>query len=205
MVLSALGFKQALITSIDKPRLSIYPFKKENAQSLSFKNNIFDTVIVHDGLHHCQMPHMALLEMYRVARKKVILFEAQDTFFVRFLTSLNLIPEYEITAIDSSGSKGGVNNTGSANYIYRWSRREIFKLLSSFDYSSPPILDFHSQFTFHNVLINNLSPIKKYYYLNRPSKLFFRKTEDLLNSLIPQQGNNFCCLITKRGPRSNSF
>ncbi len=46
----------------------------QDAQNLTFADESFDFAFVSDGLHHCRSPHLALIEMYRIARKSVIVF-----------------------------------------------------------------------------------------------------------------------------------
>src|SRR5208283_2567962 len=62
--------------------------KKADAENLGYPDNSFDTVIEKDVLHHVSDPEKALKEMTRVARKRVILIEANrynPSFYV-FLT-----------------------------------------------------------------------------------------------------------------------
>ena len=56
----------------------IKDYKKENAESLSFKNDEFDYVLIKEALHHFPRPWIALYEAFRVCRKGVILIEPND-------------------------------------------------------------------------------------------------------------------------------
>ncbi len=106
----------------------------QDAQNLSFPDNSFDFTFVSDGLHHCQSPHRALLEMYRVARKGVIVFEGRDSLLMRIANRLKLVSEYELEAVVDNGYRfGGVNNTEIPNYIYRWTERELKKTILSYN------------------------------------------------------------------------
>src|SRR6185312_16748960 len=78
-VMRTVGFNEFVITNIEGSAGA----RPQDAQNLSFDDGAFDAVIVHAGLHHCHSPHRALLEMYRVARKCVIAFEARDSFVMR--------------------------------------------------------------------------------------------------------------------------
>ena len=51
-------------------------FTVSNAEKIKFRNNSFDTVIEKDMLHHASNPVSALKEMVRVAKKRVIVIEA---------------------------------------------------------------------------------------------------------------------------------
>ncbi|MGD0565823.1 MAG: class I SAM-dependent methyltransferase [Candidatus Goldiibacteriota bacterium] len=66
-------------------------FKKCDSQKLPFKNSSFDTVLEKDMLHHAENPEKALKEMVRVAKKRVIVIEANryNPLFYINLTLLN--------------------------------------------------------------------------------------------------------------------
>ena len=66
-------------------------FKKCDSQKLPFKNSSFDTVLEKDMLHHALEPEIALKEMVRVAKKRVIVIEANryNPLFYINLTLLN--------------------------------------------------------------------------------------------------------------------
>ncbi|MCX7698737.1 MAG: class I SAM-dependent methyltransferase [Candidatus Goldbacteria bacterium] len=51
-------------------------FSIGNAQKLDFENESFDTVLEKDMLHHVSSPSDALKEMIRVAKKRIIVIEA---------------------------------------------------------------------------------------------------------------------------------
>jgi SAM-dependent methyltransferase len=84
----------------------------EYAEALAIPDGSFDWTIVRAGLHHCASPHRALLEMYRVSRKGVIVFEARDSAFMRLAIRLGLVPEFELEAVVLEGwERGGVRNS----------------------------------------------------------------------------------------------
>lgn len=131
-----MNFKSVTISSLDermtKEDVDPFHWKFENVQQLSFGDDSFEYVFVSDGLHHCNFPHAALLEMYRVARKGIIVFESRDSLLMRLANLLKLSPEYEIEAVISHDFQyGGVNNTYIPNYIYRWTEREFEKVIQS--------------------------------------------------------------------------
>jgi ubiquinone/menaquinone biosynthesis C-methylase UbiE len=66
-------------------------FKKSDAEKLPFKNSSFDTVLEKDMLHHASNPVRALQEMIRVAKKRVIVIEANryNPLFYINLTLMN--------------------------------------------------------------------------------------------------------------------
>ncbi len=66
-------------------------FKQCDSEKLPFKNKSFDTVFEKDMLHHAANPEKALKEMVRVAKKRVIVVEANryNPLFYVNLTLLN--------------------------------------------------------------------------------------------------------------------
>lgn len=105
----------------------------QDAEQLSFEDEAFDYVVVHAGLHHCASPHRALLEMYRVARRGVIVFEARDSLLMKFAKMVNAVPSYELDAVQAHDYRwGGVSNSCIPNYVYRWTENEVEKTIASF-------------------------------------------------------------------------
>jgi SAM-dependent methyltransferase len=136
-IFTQLGFKNVVIsnlnagTSVDD--FQPYKWSLQQAENLGYGESEFDFVIVHAALHHCQSPHRALLEMYRVARISVIAFESRDSFLIKMLEKINVTPSYEHMAVyANNGQFGGVNNTNIPNYIFRWTEREIEKTINTY-------------------------------------------------------------------------
>ncbi|MGH8515830.1 MAG: methyltransferase domain-containing protein [Panacagrimonas sp.] len=128
----SIGFREVTISNLD-PRLSedhCKPYRAscQNAMSLTFEDRAFDFAFVSDGLHHCSSPHRALVEMYRVAGKGVIVIESRDSLLMRAAVALGLSQEYEVSAVQYNNSElGGVDNSEIPNFIYRWTEREFVK------------------------------------------------------------------------------
>jgi len=136
-VLSGLGFRDVTITNLDVrlkgDEFSPFAWSHQDAERLTFPDGDFDFAIVHNGLHHCYSPHRALLEMYRVSKQGLVVFEPRDTLFVRLGVLLNFGQDYEVAAVvDNQPAFGGVKNTFIPNYVYRWPEREVEKTISSF-------------------------------------------------------------------------
>jgi SAM-dependent methyltransferase len=130
------GFRNVLITNIDEDDADDERFEwsYQDAQRLDLEDDSFDFAFVADGLHHCGSPHRALLEMYRVARKGIIVIESRDSLLMRAANRLGLSPTYEVEAVVGSDfSSGGVNNSDVPNYIYRWTEADFKKALRAFD------------------------------------------------------------------------
>jgi ubiquinone/menaquinone biosynthesis C-methylase UbiE len=196
-VLSSMGFSKVTISNVDKrlqdTDFSPYNFCCEDAQRLSFEDDYFDYAIVSSGLHHCRSPHRALLEMYRVSKKGVIVVEARDCLLVRLGIRLRLVEPCEISAVmDAQGQAGGVENTGIPNFVYRWTEREFEKVISSYN----PI-GRHSFRYFYRVDLSPNSP-----WIQQSSiKLFcYRVAEPfvkLLGLIAKKQGNRFGMVALK--------
>src|SRR5882757_7841889 len=136
-VFHGLGFRRVTISNLDSringEEFAPYPWSLQDVERLRFEDGAFDFVVVHQGLHHCHSPHRGLLEMYRVARRGVLAFEPRDTRLVRLGVRLGFGQEYEIAAVAENGLRaGGVGNSATPNFIYRWTEREIEKTIRTF-------------------------------------------------------------------------
>jgi len=132
------GFDNVLITNINQDdrsdNFAPFEWRYEDAQQLGFADETFDFAFVADGLHHCSSPHRALLEMYRVARRGIIVVESRDSLLMRSANRVGLSPMYEVEAVVGSDfSGGGVDNSDVPNYIYRWTEADFKKALRAFD------------------------------------------------------------------------
>ena len=106
----------------------------------------YDHVMGHSGPHHCSRPHEALHEMYRLARRTVIFVENQDSLTMRAATRAGIVTWHELVAvIDGEYKSGGVDGTGVPNFFYRWTRREVRKVVASFDPAYDIPIDFHRE------------------------------------------------------------
>jgi SAM-dependent methyltransferase len=137
--LLAAGFCDVTISNLDArtqgDAYAPFAWSFQDAESLGFPDASFDLAVVHAGLHHCQSPHRALLEMWRVARRAVLAFESRDSLAMRAACALGLAARYEVEAVADNGYRfGGMRNSSIPNYIYRWTEREVRKTI---DCASP--------------------------------------------------------------------
>jgi SAM-dependent methyltransferase len=100
-------------------------------QNLPYNNNSYDYVITHASIHHCSRPHAAILEMLRVAKYGVIFIESHDCLLAKLSCKLGFSEIYEYSAVESD-AHGGVDNTNIPNFVYRWTEREVIKLINSY-------------------------------------------------------------------------
>jgi SAM-dependent methyltransferase len=193
----SLGFTSVMISNLDDRlvgnEFSPYSWSLQNAQSLTFDDEMFDFSFVSDGLHHCSSPHKALLEMYRVTKRGVIVIESRDSLLMSIAEKLKLTQSYELTAVINNNFKyGGVDNTEIPNFIYRWTENEFKKTIQSFN----PI----GRHTFHFFYDLNLpfrmASQKKgrtFYYLLKVAQPFAK----LFTYLFKKQGNSFSMVTLK--------
>jgi ubiquinone/menaquinone biosynthesis C-methylase UbiE len=123
-------------------------FLKIDARDIKFKDKYFDYTFVNAVLHHIDLPHLVVSELYRVSKKGVLIIEGNDSLIMRISTYFNFSEEYEKSA--TINEQGGLLGTSIPNYVYRWTEREIIKLLNSYN---PEI--FHKiQFSYDSYLKN---------------------------------------------------
>ena len=125
-------------------------------QDLPYNNNSYDYVITHAFIHHCSKPHAAILEMLRVAKFGIIFIESHDCFLTRLSCQLGFSEIYEYSTVKND-DHGGVDNTNVPNFVYRWTEREVLKLISSYkplnSYKIYFDYDYHFKFL-NNFFIN---------------------------------------------------
>lgn len=140
---SGLGFGDVTLSSVGVQTSSAEAVQSgdivlQDAMNLGYPSRSFDFAFVSDGLHHCDSPHRALLEMYRVSRRGVIVFESRDSLAMRLAVRLRLTGDYELAAVQwNGGVLGGVNNSDIPNHVYRWTEREFEKTIRSYDPTGP--------------------------------------------------------------------
>ena len=129
-VMERAGLRQVVLSNLfsnpDEEIHRPYPWNPQDVENMTFRDDEFDFVIAHDGLHHCQSPHRGLLEMYRVARLGILVFEPRDSLSTRIAGRLNLGQEYEVAAVVGHAYlSGGFRNTVIPNFVYRWTERQV--------------------------------------------------------------------------------
>jgi SAM-dependent methyltransferase len=194
------GFRDVVISNLGaRPKggdLEPFGWSEQDAERLAFDDDSFDLCVVHSGLHHCYSPHRALLEMYRVARQAVLLFEPYDNLLTRVGVRLGIGQEYEYAGVAGewgrAGHRGGVADTTIPNFVYRFTEREIVKAVHSFaPYARHDIRFFHRM----RIPWGQLRRRR-----NRALYLAVRLAQPalrLVEACAPRQSNNFAALIRK--------
>jgi SAM-dependent methyltransferase len=212
-VLMAAGLRSVTISNLDDDvggsNLVPYGWSFQDAADLSFDDGSFDYGICHQGLHHCRSPHGALLELYRVARRGVVVFEPHDTLLTRVGVRMGVGQRYETAAthVRSSHSpavggssnrspSGGVQNTEIPNFVYRWSVREARRTLASYDPTGPPRVR-----CYYDLRV----PARRIGRLRHPASRWFARAAipvaRLVLRVVPSQANAVALVIDKLDPQ----
>ena len=109
----------------------INDFSIENAEAISFADDSFDYVYCKESFHHCPRPYIALHEMFRVAKKAVVIAEPWDEIADRppFYFLLRLLKIF----LGKKNSNHGFESVG--NYVYTISPREVEKFSLGMHYT----------------------------------------------------------------------
>ena len=191
------GFTNAAISNLDQQEGSAdyEPFRwmHLDAEKIAVDDASFDWVIVHAGLHHLSVPAAGICEMFRVARKGIVCFEARDSWAMRLAKRASLTTDYELEpAFLSGGTIGGYRNGPIPNYVYRWTEREFEKVVKSY----------HPAYNVDFLYFYGLQVPLQRFAMARSSIL--RSTGRVLNGIskifpyiFPRQGNQFAMVAVK--------
>lgn len=155
--------------------------RQADAEDLPFEDESFDIALVRRGLHHLPRPILGIHEMVRVARKHVILLEAQDNWLTRRLTGgrlFGLIPQ-----------GGRIECHG--NYIYRFSRRELEKLAAAMFLKR---IRFHAEWHHNNYVVEDLH---HRFCEGGPGLWVGKAFYGCVNAVIGRWGNNLSVVMDK--------
>jgi SAM-dependent methyltransferase len=197
-VLREIGFKSVTLSNLDGAyagHYADYVWERQDTENLTYGDGQFDVAMVHAGLHHCASPHRALLEMYRVARKAVVVFEARDSLMVRTAVALGFASDFELEAVSGEGyESGGLNNGPIPNLAFRWTEREVVKTIRAADPAHVEQIEF-----FYGLRL----PTLRFEHVNAPAKRIALKlmapAVKAFAKLFPKQGNQFGFAIIKTG------
>lgn len=90
-------------------------YSQQNIYNLTFEDSSFDYVVVKESLHHMSMPYKGLYEMFRVAKKGIILIEPSDESYFE-----DPHQSYEL----------------SGNYMHCFNSRDLIKAGLSFGFKA---------------------------------------------------------------------
>ncbi len=196
-VYQELGYRRVTMANLD-PRMNTadvapYSWSHQDTHNLTFADDSFDYAVTHASLHHCRSPHRALLEMYRVARIGVLVFEARDSFTMRLIERLHITQTYEHAAVYYNDCRfGGVDGTQIPNFVYRWTEREIEKTIHSYNPVAPHRFEYRYDFLFPL-----LAKLERGARLKRLGVRAALLPYLLYVKLFPRQRNRFCFYVEK--------
>jgi hypothetical protein len=197
-ILKKYGYENITITYYDEnTKTNIeQEFKNINFIKLDLAKSNFDIkkynyVIVCNTLHHLSKPHQTILNLYDIANKGLMIFEGNDSFVTRILSKMNLMETFENSAISKDGT-GGLLNSNVANYIYRWTEREIVKLLYSYDPNHKNKLYFNYSYDLFNKEVQ-----KKINFVFKFFSPILKIIAHIIFKTFPNQGNILITFIKK--------
>lgn len=202
-ILDALGHFNYVLTNIESDELEA---ARETAildacTRFGYEDGSFDHVLAHAGLHHASRPHTAVCEMYRVARRSAIFVEPQDSLTMRFAARLGFAAHYELNENTLAGGPGGVDGTSIPNHVYRWTPREVEKLVRSLDASRDAQILFFREWNLleHARRAILATPLKG---LPKPIRDgLARVAVGAVNAVLGAQGNSLGVCIRKDQPQ----
>lgn len=169
-----------------------------DAHHMPYATASFDHVMGHSGLHHCSRPHEALHEMYRIARKTVLFVENQDSALMRAATKAGVVGWYELAAVVADGyDTGGVDGTGVPNFVYRWTRRDLYKAVAAFDPAYDIPIEVHTEWNLGTGRVASEVLRRKLRLSQTSAEKVFTNGQRVMNKVASRQGNIFAATIRK--------
>lgn len=194
-VLMFSGFSNVTLSNLGAQERDYAPYAWQSidAEAISLPDGAFEQVIVHAGLHHCRSPHAGLCEMYRVAAKTAVVFEARDSALMRLAERFGATKNYEVQSVrKNGGSRGGLRDGPIPNFIYRWTEREVWKALAACDPTGEPNVSYYYGFR-----IPVAAHSKNSSGVRRAVLLLASAAAKVASRLLPRQGNEFAFAVGK--------
>lgn len=195
--LLAAGFSNVTISNLDVrmrgDEFAPFGWAFVDAENIPFESESFENVVEHMGLHHCGSPHRALLEMYRVAKSTVLVFENRDSWTMRQAVRIGAVPSFELDAVRGNDYKfGGYRNSSVPNFVYRWTERDVEKTVLSADPLYQPKIEYFYNLRFPVARIQKMQGLKRFIFniLRLPFSIYVK--------LFPKQANEFGFFILKQ-------
>lgn len=206
-VLRQCGFNRIALSNIEGLAHGAETIQALDAEDIRLSDDAYDIVLVHEVIHHCRCPHLALCEMLRVAKDYVVMMEPNDSFFMRGLGRMGFSFPFEIFAVvDNDYVCGGVRNSQIPNFIYRWNAHDVYRTASSFLAERKFVVHAHPYWDF-NANERDLD-YRKQTRIGlitgaigaRNFILLLHFAQAILNRvpIFSRQGNKFFCCVEKR-------
>tara|TARA_B100000674_G_C37937556_1_gene961057 strand:+ start:908 stop:1582 length:675 start_codon:yes stop_codon:yes gene_type:complete len=179
-VFEALEFNNVTYSNIENTTerdLNVF----ENLHDIRINDSKYDYCVAHACIHHSSKPHSAILELYRVSTKGALIIEARDSFISKIACKFKFSEEYELSAVKKNITTGGVDNTNIPNYVFRWTEREILKLLKSYK----PELKHKIEYGYgHHIKFSNSKILR---FLFKVFFFIFKKQQNLFSIFINKE------------------
>ena len=130
------NFKNVIFTNISKKTELNKIKKKILMQDLPYKDQEFDYVVTHASIHHSSKPHLAVLEMLRVAKIGIVFIEARDCLLTKLSCKIGLSEEYEFSAVRNNSGGVDDNKSGHPLDIIKYHQLSLDIMWTSFGYHS---------------------------------------------------------------------
>lgn len=177
-----------------------------DAHNMPQADRSYDHVMGHSGLHHCSRPHEALHEMYRIARKTVLFVENQDSALMRAASKAGVVGWYELAAVVADGyDTGGVDGTGVPNFVYRWTRRDLYKTVATFDPAYDIPIEVHTEWNLGTGRVASEVLRRKLHLSDEKAHKVFTNGQRFMNAVAARQGNIFAATIRKDRARLHEW
>lgn len=172
--------------------------QRYDAHRMPQPDRSFDHVLAHSGVHHCSRPHEAVHEMYRLARSTVLFVENQDSAMMRLATRAGVVSWHELPAVVDGGyESGGVDGTGVPNFVYRWTTREVEKMVASFAPAYETPVEFHREWNLGADRVSAQTLQRKLRLDDHRAERVLDFGYRVLNRTLSRQGNIFAAMIRK--------
>jgi ubiquinone/menaquinone biosynthesis C-methylase UbiE len=176
-IICNIGFSNVTISDISPVALDV-ALKLDNrlsglildAGNIDLPDNSFDVVVLQDGLHHLQNPVGGMLEMLRVAKRAIVFLEPHDSIIGKLFGTV-----WE-------------NNDGAINYVFRWSRKLVQDVASSY-FSHDRFTNLSFSFCHHNLVYDR--------YLRFLGVSGLAALKATLDFFFGRFGNQFCGIVVK--------
>jgi hypothetical protein len=146
-----------------------------NAERAEVADESYDVTIVQDGLHHLRSPVQGFVEMLRIARTATIFLEPHQSLVGSLI-----------------GTKWE-HNEEAVNYVFRWNRKLVHDVASSF-LCSERFLNLSYSFWHHNIVFERVGRALGSGVLGLSTVKLIKSA---LDTVVYSAGNQFCGLVVK--------
>jgi SAM-dependent methyltransferase len=168
-----------------------FNFIRMDARDIQFKDNYFDYSFANAVLHHIDLPHLAFCELYRISKKGILVIEGNDSLIMRISSRFGFSEEYEKSA--TINENGGVLDSSTPNYVYRWKEREVKKLFNSYD---PKMI--HKIYFRYDFYVKNENLKRTHNNFKLITRSILEKFLNIFLFIFKKQGNLLSIYIDKK-------